>query len=215
MLVVAHRGLHIRQPENSLAAFDEAVGLGVDGIEVDVRLTADQKVVLFHDRVIHGGRFVARLEHAELDKLVGFHVPTLQEALGQHPGIFWNIEIKDFSALDVVVKILRESETTGRVLVSSFWHPMLDDVQRTIADIEVGLLFAHYPLAYDYLESPSVARVDSLIWHIETCSPALVERCTSLGKDCYVYGAVGLQEHEALRDWGASGAITDTPSLLL
>lgn len=49
MAVIAHRGYHRREPENSLAAFAEATAMGSDGIEVDVRLAGDGTLVCFHD----------------------------------------------------------------------------------------------------------------------------------------------------------------------
>lgn len=47
--VIAHRGYHRQEPENSLAAFAEALSMGVDGVEVDIRLTGDGTIVCFHD----------------------------------------------------------------------------------------------------------------------------------------------------------------------
>ena len=48
-LVIGHRGAAARFPENTLAAFDYAVGLGVDAIEFDIRITRDGVVVVIHD----------------------------------------------------------------------------------------------------------------------------------------------------------------------
>ena len=47
--VIAHRGCHQREPENTLAAFAEALALGVDGIELDVRQAACGALICFHD----------------------------------------------------------------------------------------------------------------------------------------------------------------------
>jgi glycerophosphoryl diester phosphodiesterase len=47
--VIAHRGYHQQEPENSLAAFVEALAMGVNGIEVDIRLAGDGSIVCFHD----------------------------------------------------------------------------------------------------------------------------------------------------------------------
>jgi len=49
MLKIAHRGASGYELENSFAAFDKAVELGVDAIETDVRVTKDKKLVLIHD----------------------------------------------------------------------------------------------------------------------------------------------------------------------
>src|SRR5258708_4377063 len=81
MLILSHRGYHETVPENTLEAFEQAVALGVDGIETDIRLSADGLPILFHDRTTSDGRSVAALSRAELSELVGYPVPTLGEAL--------------------------------------------------------------------------------------------------------------------------------------
>jgi len=77
--VIAHRGYHQQEPENSLAAVAEALAMGVDGIEIDIRLAGDGTIVCFHDWYLKrltgiSGR-VARL---------GIH--RLLELPLQHPG---------------------------------------------------------------------------------------------------------------------------------
>ena len=49
-IIFAHRGANHFSPENSLGAFEKAVELGCDGIELDVRLCGSGEVVVFHDR---------------------------------------------------------------------------------------------------------------------------------------------------------------------
>lgn len=49
VLVYAHRGYHVREPENSLAAIASALEMGVDGVEIDLRVTSDGSVICFHD----------------------------------------------------------------------------------------------------------------------------------------------------------------------
>ena len=67
MLVIAHRGYHAKISENTPAAFEAAVALGVDGIETDVRICRDGSMVLIHDRVI-SGKAVVDLTHSELEQ---------------------------------------------------------------------------------------------------------------------------------------------------
>src|SRR5262245_23592153 len=99
MLVLSHRGYHVSARENTLEAFDQAVTLGVDGIETDVRLSADGIPVLFHDRLVPGPRPVASLTHAELSHCANFEVPTLAQTLERFPNVLWNVEIKVPEAL--------------------------------------------------------------------------------------------------------------------
>ena len=76
MLVLCHRGYHINAPENTIEAFKAAIERGVDGIETDIRLSADGIPILFHDRFVIDGREVSSLSHAELSKAVGYSVPA-------------------------------------------------------------------------------------------------------------------------------------------
>jgi glycerophosphoryl diester phosphodiesterase len=92
-LVFAHRGASARARENTLEAFRLAQELGADGVELDVRRTADGQLVVHHDPEIEGfGLIVAqrferlRSEHPE--------VPTLADALGACAGMIVNVEIK-------------------------------------------------------------------------------------------------------------------------
>lgn len=88
VLVVAHRGLHVDAPENSLAAVQAAVDAGCDHIEVDVRSTADGHLALMHDstlgRTTTGAGPLAELRAHELGGIRlsdGSAIPSLHEAL--------------------------------------------------------------------------------------------------------------------------------------
>src|SRR5690242_12989613 len=119
MLILAHRGYHQTEPENTLAAFEAAAGLGIDGIETDIRLSADGVPILFHDRLV-GDTPIERLKEPELSARSGRSVPTLEEALARFPDLFWNLELKTPAALDASVTIL-ERFKDRRILISSFW----------------------------------------------------------------------------------------------
>src|SRR3954464_15686369 len=110
MLLFAHRGLHAHAPENSLAAFAAAVKLGVDGIETDVRLSADELPVIIHDRVTPAGRAVADLTRVEIENDVGHPVPLLPEILEAFPGVVWNIEIKNPEAWSSASRVLAQHQ---------------------------------------------------------------------------------------------------------
>lgn len=93
ILVVAHRAAHIHHPENSIPAIKEAIAIGVDIIELDVRETKDGVLVVIHDKTVDrtttGKGLVAKMTFAELQQLNLRHngdttsekVPTLKEVL--------------------------------------------------------------------------------------------------------------------------------------
>ena len=109
-LCIAHRGASARAPENTLAAFSEAVRLGANAIELDVHLTADGVPVVIHDgtvdRTTNGRGEVAAMTSKDLRRLDagswfssrfrGERVPTLEESLEFARGrCGMNVEIKD------------------------------------------------------------------------------------------------------------------------
>jgi glycerophosphoryl diester phosphodiesterase len=124
--IIAHRGASARARENTLAAFVQAAELGADGVELDVRRSADDRLVLHHDAHLPDGRVVRATPSADLPA----HVPTLDQALDACDGMFVNIEIKndpadpDFDANEWLAhRVCAELSRRGggpRWLISSF-----------------------------------------------------------------------------------------------
>jgi len=147
--IQAHRGspdpaAGIR--ENTLEAFARARALGADGVELDVRLTADGGLAVHHDPVIDGVGPVHDLATAELPE----HVPLLADALATCAGMVVNIEVKnlptepafdptDRCALDVV-DLVEEAGMRDSVIISSFWPGALTAVRSAGSSIPTGLL---------------------------------------------------------------------------
>jgi glycerophosphoryl diester phosphodiesterase len=137
VLLLAHRGDHRRAPENTLAAFRAAVALpGVDGVELDVRASADGVAIVLHDaslRRVQGRRIrAARLTAAAL---AGHGVPTLEDALaacGQ--AAFVDVELKEdlgAAALDPIRAARgRPDGRVEHVVVSSFDRAALATVRQ-------------------------------------------------------------------------------------
>ncbi|HEX3426460.1 MAG TPA: glycerophosphodiester phosphodiesterase [Acidimicrobiales bacterium] len=90
-LVLAHRGASHAAPENTLEAFAVARRLGADGVELDVRRSADGELVVHHDAEVAGRGPVSSLAAAELPPAV----PSLEAALRACSGLVVNIELKD------------------------------------------------------------------------------------------------------------------------
>lgn len=216
MLVIAHRGGHAAVPENTLAAFEAAVAMGVNGIETDVRLSLDGLPVLIHDRVIASGQAVADLTRRELEQAVGHEVPTLDEALEQFSGILWDIEIKTTSALSPVIRVLEKHQAGHRIIVTSFRH---DLVALCAASLKVncGLLIAHRPLTLDSLladfDSDGNPRINHIVWDYDVLDETLLKQTAMDGFRNFVYGPMTKIEHDYCRELGVDGVITDYPLL--
>ncbi|NLT26000.1 MAG: glycerophosphodiester phosphodiesterase [Microbacteriaceae bacterium] len=124
--LLAHRGYAAEAPENTIAAFEAAMALGVRHIETDAHVTADGVAVLWHDPTLErwdGSRHrIDRLTLAELqEREIGGHgISTVAEALWALPGARFNIDVKDPRAVEPVADAIEWVDACRRVLVTSF-----------------------------------------------------------------------------------------------
>jgi glycerophosphoryl diester phosphodiesterase len=218
MLILSHRGYHTQAPENTLAAFEAAIALGVDGIETDIRLSRDNVPILFHDRLTPDGREVAAIPQSELSDLVGYAVPTLEDALHLHESnnFLWNLELKIPDALEPTIEILRQYRASRRILITSFWHPLILEISQRI-EVECGLLIAHRPLDFQSRPSwiPEHPFITTLVYRYDTLDSILVAQSLACGLRTFAYGAQTPHEHQQLVQWQVDGIITDRPEYLL
>ncbi len=216
MLVISHRGFCTEHKENTLNAFQAAIALGVDGIETDVRLSADRLPVLCHDRVTPDGREVALLTRDELAESLGHPVPTLDEALDIWAAGLWNVEIKTPSALNAVLEVLDGYASSRNVLITSFWH---DLIKCAASDrrFGYGVLLANRPANDQALAAilDSVPWVQSTVWDFEILDPLLLRQLHGRNVKIFAYGPKSKKEHDDCRSLKLDGVITDHPGYLL
>jgi glycerophosphoryl diester phosphodiesterase len=215
MLLLAHRGYHAVFPENTFGAFQAAVDMGVNGIETDVRLSKDGVPVLIHDRVV-AEHPVTELTRAELERVMGHEVPTLDEALEHFRNVLWNIEIKTETALPPVIKILEKHQETHRVVVTSFRHDLVGICASSLK-VNCGLLVAHRPQTLESLladlNHSDNPRINHIIWDYEVMDENLLKETAGNGFRNFVFGPVTKAEHDSCRELGVDGVITDYPEL--
>ncbi|MGK0290772.1 MAG: glycerophosphoryl diester phosphodiesterase [bacterium] len=166
MFVIGHRGYPSVYPENTLRSFQETLNLDIDIVELDVHLTKDRQVVVFHDctleRTSNGKGYIHEYTLEELKKLdVGSWKATLfaNERISTLAEIFsldWkntkiNIEIKKevFSKLDEfkedriekqVVDLAIQYGLFEQIIVSSFEDQFLERIQKLPEIPKLGLL---------------------------------------------------------------------------
>lgn len=117
--ILAHRGLALDAPENSLRAFQAAVEAGATHLETDVRATADGVAVLHHDPALPDGRAIARLP-LEVLRAALPEVCTMAEALAALPGARFNVDVKSRDAALPFASAVTAAHAVERVLVASF-----------------------------------------------------------------------------------------------
>jgi glycerophosphoryl diester phosphodiesterase len=132
MLIYAHRGASMNDPENTLRAFRQALAIGVDGIELDVHATADGIPVVIHDRAVerttNGAGYVDEMPLARLETFDagdGERVPTLAEVLELVGGaVHLDVEIKGIGIERAVLGVLANYPIVRWAISSFAWETL-------------------------------------------------------------------------------------------
>ena len=159
-IVLAHRGMAASHRENTLEAFAAARAVGADGVELDVRCSADGVLVVHHDPTLADGRPIAGLRAADLPAWV----PTLEAALEVCRGMVVDAEIKNLvtepgfdpeeSAARETAALLVRMGMAGSAFVSGFSMASIDAAREAEPSVPTGWLTL---AAYDQLDALSLA----------------------------------------------------------
>ncbi|MCP5515057.1 MAG: glycerophosphodiester phosphodiesterase [Spirochaetales bacterium] len=161
-MIIAHRGASAYAPDNTIAAIKKAFELGSDGIEIDVQMSRDGELFIFHDwnleKVTGDKALITSKSSAEIKNIdagswfspefAGERIPALEEVLDIVPkGKLVNIEIKKTASdtRPVEEKVLRQVSDrgmTGNVIISSFNHKTISTVEKIDAEIKTALIMA-------------------------------------------------------------------------
>jgi len=168
--VVAHRGVTAAAPENTMAAFRRALELGIDAVELDVRLTRDQRPAVYHYYYLDGfttgsGPIFERtaadlgsLRVLDRDGAASHRIPMLDEVLDEFAGrIGLEIELKGpepDAARIVGLLLARFRSSWNTIEVTSFEPAILASLRADCPDIAAALL---YPRSEDWMRQDVVA----------------------------------------------------------
>jgi glycerophosphoryl diester phosphodiesterase len=215
--ILAHRGASAVTRENTLEAFCEARRLGADGVELDVRRSADGAMVVHHDAGIAGGGSIAGMRVADLPAFV----PLLDAAVAACGDLLVDIELKDlpgepgwdagYPLAVMVAEFVAERSLMSRVVVSSFELAALDTIRLLEPGIDTGWLT---PSRFDQmaaLESVASGGHRSLHPHHSAVTPALVDAAHESGVSIVTWTVDTDAEIREMAAAGVDGIITNRP----
>jgi glycerophosphoryl diester phosphodiesterase len=213
--VFAHRGCTEGFTENTIAAFAEARRLGADGVELDVRLTADGALAVHHDAGIPGIGTIDQLEVADLPA----HVPLLADVLAVCEGMSVNVEIKNApqdpgwdpgeAVATLTAAAIEEAGWTARVIVSSFQAATLRAVQAADGRLALGALWGFATEAEPALAAAVEAGFAAVHPFVAMVDRELVERAHAMGLAVNVWTVNAPDDLRAMVDAGVDTVITD------
>ena len=140
-LIVAHRGASAQARENTLEAFQRAIELGADMIELDVRKTSDGYMIVYHDDKING-RFVSSLTYGELSACSGeLAIPTLEQVLLiAKQRINLDIELKEGGYEEHILNLVFKHYGRSGFIITSFNDESLMSVKKICPSVPTGLI---------------------------------------------------------------------------
>lgn len=234
-LVIAHRGNRVAAPENTLESFRQAAALGVDALELDVRMSRDGVPVVMHDPTIdrttdRRGR-VAQFTSLELRgvnaaaRFAGRYpvmaVPLLEEIFVEFREIPLVVEVKEVAAAEATARMIQRFGAEGRVVVGSSRHDVMErfhgtaipgcassrDALRTLPAAILGGVPSRVP--YDVLS------ITPRYYGVPIPILPLAAAAARAGKPTHVWTVN--EPAFAIRLWtgGVAGIVTDDPAAML
>lgn len=232
--VIAHRGDSRVAPENTLPAFEAAVRLGVNLVELDYLHTADGVPVAFHDetldrltdaRALWGGEKIplASKSLAELKTLdagrwfgsqfAGTRIPTLSEAIDAIlAGSLPLIERKAGDAA-TFVELIERKQCLGRVAVMAFDWDYLAECHRLCPYLTLGAL-GEKELTSRQLDEIQALGASFVGWNNDYLTKAHIDAIHARGLRAWVWTVDDPQRAEQLIDWGINAITSNVPAVI-
>ncbi|MBN1565081.1 MAG: glycerophosphodiester phosphodiesterase [Anaerolineae bacterium] len=228
-IIVGHRGAKGLAPENTLAAFQVAADLGIDGAEFDVQRTKDGQLIVFHDedveRVCGVAGFVPDMTLDEIKQLdagslfapefKGERIPTLAEAFAflKQTDLLLFLELKEpwrYPGIEAeVAALIRQYDLVERIQVRSFYHDGLYGIHAAAPEIPLSELWLDRLPADDDITFNTVNALFALL------QPADIARLHARGLNVTAWVVNELDEAQRLIEAGIDGLATDYPDQLL
>ncbi|MCR5580178.1 MAG: glycerophosphodiester phosphodiesterase [Pseudobutyrivibrio sp.] len=232
--VWAHRGASGYLPENTIPAFEQAIKMGADGIELDIHKTKDGQLVVIHDeqidRTSDGKGYVKDYTLEELRKYnynathpecKHADIPTMREVfeLIKPTDLTINIELKTgiifYEGIEEdIIALTKEFDMEDRVIYSSFNHYSIMRVQELDPEAHTGFLYMDGTLDMpEYGRDHGVEALHPALYNVQY--PNYVERCHELGLKINTWTVNSKKYINMACQMGLDGIITNYPDVAL
>lgn len=235
--VIGHRGAKAYAPENTLESIATAASLGVEWVELDVKLTRDNMPIIFHDeeldRTTNGSGLVAQTDYADIanleagswfgDSFAGIKIPTLEEAIDvilKH-NLGLNLEIKPCPgreketaeiALDHLSQMWDEPD---KLLISSFQHVSLEAAMDLAPDYARGLLIGGHEMPENWKDLADYLDVKTINLGSRLVTRTVADEVMDLELPLLVYTVNDPMQARSLQKLGVDAFFSDNPDVIL
>jgi glycerophosphoryl diester phosphodiesterase len=226
--LIAHRGGPVYEPENTIAAFQNAIEIGADWLEMDVQQTRDGELIVIHDETVDRTTDgTGRVEDLTLEQIRtldagnGEQVPTFEEVIAlakesrigilpeaKSPHLYPGIELN-------MVETLMQSDYAQRAIIQSFNPDTLESIQNIDQNMNVCPLYGLWKLDLSAPRPPEASTLCPMAEMI-ILNPWMIRGAHTEGREVYVW--FGVVEHPIVMRFvlalGADGLMVDDPVAL-
>ncbi len=208
-LVIAHRGGFGPDPENSIAAFENALALGADMIELDVRPTRDGRPVVAHDPELRG-RPISSLTAEEITATAHCAPPFLAEVVARLGGrIALDVEIKESGCEREVIAAVG-ALSPDLLVLSSFRAEVVRRARQLAQHLPAGLICSPRTAGATSIRMAVEAGATHLVLHRRRAGPRALAKARKSGLAVFVWTVNDSQDlARFFSDPAISGVVTD------
>ena len=228
-IYLGHRGDRLNYPENTIASYRSAIEKGFDGVELDVMMTKDGKLVCSHnfdlERETDGNGFIDEINYQDLANVKAGRqfssekqqsIPLFLDVVKILPkDVILNIEIKARYAFDLktaiaVARLIKAKEITQKIIVSSFNPLAIRMVKIISSQIPTGYIYKNEK----HFKGIYIAQSDCLHPDAELVTNKTVKFSKKRGLRINAWTVNNTETHDWLIEKGIDGIITDHSELI-
>ena len=235
-----HRGAPTLAPENTLISFQEAINNDMDGIELDVQLSKDKKLIIYHDKYIdyNGSKIkISNLSLAQIQKIdvknIFSHlpfqkIPELSDVLDILPAhMILNIEIKSYESKffsngveDELLKIIKGKIDSQQLIISSFNPLIIKRIKQKNSNLSTALIWSsksYWWFSVGSLPNCTVlsayCKPDAFHVKIDDVNKKMVSWFQKRHIPLYAYTVNNKSDLDKAKHHGLKGVFTDNPNV--
>ena len=216
MKKIGHRGLKGVKLENTLESMEEAVRQSLDMIEIDIQMTKDEKIIVFHDyelkRIFNNKSMIKDISYTEILDITD-KIPLLENVLilAKNSGIELNIEIKELYKIkeitEQLLNLIKKYDYSEKILISSFDHTILKEIKRLDNSLKTAVLTASKPVdPIMLIKAADADGYNSIYYFVDE---DVINKCHAEGYFVNIWTVNSKKDIEKYRGMGVDGIISD------
>lgn len=221
-IVIAHRGGGKIHGDNTLRSIEESMKMGVDYIEIDVRKTKDEVIILYHNSWIQCGGGIVYIHDMTYDDLynVKSDICRLDELLmyistRQYIQVCINMDIKEEGITDDIWRIIYEYIENGKLgyenfMFTSFCHTQILYMKDKFEQMQCGIIFDIYDEGLDIRDDIKI-----IVLNIDSIDTRTIDKIKQKQKHVWLYTINTEREIKLALDLEVDGIITDVPDYVM